>query len=358
MTAPAAPGPDAIATVLLTTRLAMPSSAAGSPRPLGPTAYASLRERLAERGIAPSALIGMNGDHIASMLDLDPDRAGNLASLLARAGQVSLAVDRLAARGIWFLDQASPAYPRALVARLGSGAPPVLFGSGDVASLAKDGLAIVGSRDVDETLSGVAGQIAKTAARGRLGVVSGGAKGVDASATSAALGTGGTCIAVVADSLERRLREPAVRQAVANGQLVLLCPYGPSVPFSRGFAMGRNKLIYCLSVAAVVVCSTKERGGTWAGAIEALDQGWVPVFAWTGEGAVPGNRALVERGARPMDEVSVERLRSVVGRPENSRAPAASAVDVGGTRQETLFGEEEPLATGHQHRKRGPRRTR
>ncbi|MFM7223966.1 MAG: hypothetical protein ACKO1Y_00800, partial [Actinomycetota bacterium] len=40
-------------------------------------------------------------------------------------------------------------------------------------------------------------------------------------------------------------------------------------------------------------------GSTWAGAVEALDGGFGRVLVRTGEGAPPGNRALVERGAEP-----------------------------------------------------------
>ena len=76
-------------------------------------------------------------------------------------------------------------------------------------------------------------------------------------------------------------------------------------PFSAGAAMGRNKLIYALSDVAVVVSSAEGSGGTWAGALEALKGGWVPVVARSGPGVPPGNAALVARGARALPEDAI-----------------------------------------------------
>ena len=42
-----------------------------------------------------------------------------------------------------------------------------------------------------------------------------------------------------------------------------------------GAEIGRNRLIYCLADYAIVVASDAEKGGTWAGATEALKAGWV-----------------------------------------------------------------------------------
>ena len=74
--------------------------------------------------------------------------------------------------------------------------------------------------------------------------------------------------------------------------------------------MGSNKLIYCLSDAAVVVSTTAGGGGTWAGATENLKAGWVPLWAWTGEGAPGGNRELLPLGAKPIEAPDVGLFRA------------------------------------------------
>ena len=66
--------------------------------------------------------------------------------------------------------------------------------------------------------------------------------------------------------------------------------------------MGRNKVIYGLANYAVVVSSDLEKGGTWAGAVEALRGDWCPVFVRSGEDVPAGNRELLKRGAAPITE--------------------------------------------------------
>ena len=61
--------------------------------------------------------------------------------------------------------------------------------------------------------------------------------------------------------------------------LVLLSPYDPNAGFNVGNAMQRNKLIYALADAALVVNSDLGKGGTWTGAVEQLDKfRQIPVF--------------------------------------------------------------------------------
>jgi predicted Rossmann fold nucleotide-binding protein DprA/Smf involved in DNA uptake len=84
---------------------------------------------------------------------------------------------------------------------------------------------------------------------------------------------------VLADSLERAALNRDHRNYLRDGQLVLLSPYDPQAGFNIGNAMQRNKLIYALADAALVVQSDYGKGGTWAGAIEQLEQlRLVPVY--------------------------------------------------------------------------------
>jgi predicted Rossmann fold nucleotide-binding protein DprA/Smf involved in DNA uptake len=127
--------------------------------------------------------------------------------------------------------------------------------------------------------------------------VSGGARGVDVTAMRAAFDAGGSVIGVVPEGVERRLRDASTRSAVGDGSAVIVSPYHPMAGFNAGAAMGRNKLIYALADVAVVVSSAEGSGGTWAGAIEAIAGGWVPVLVREAEGMPAGNAALINRGA-------------------------------------------------------------
>jgi len=66
--------------------------------------------------------------------------------------------------------------------------------------------------------------------------------------------------------------------------------------------MGRNKLVYALADYALVIASDAGKGGTWAGATEALKAKWVPVFVLDGADVPEGNRQLINKGALPFPD--------------------------------------------------------
>jgi DNA processing protein len=179
-------------------------------------------------------------------------------------------------------------------------APAVLFGAGDLQLLRRGGIAVIGSRNIDEAGTVFAQEVGRKIAAAHMPVVSGGARGTDRLAMGAALDAGGVAFGVLPDSLERTVRQPDLRQMLLDDQLVLLTPYVPTAGFSVGAAMGRNKLIYGLADFAVVVSSDYQTGGTWAGAVEALKAGWCPVFARDGAEVPKGNSELLKLGAAPL----------------------------------------------------------
>ena len=61
-------------------------------------------------------------------------------------------------------------------------------------------------------------------------------------------------------------------------------------------------MIYALSDAALVVSSAAENGGTWAGAVEALDAGRITIYVKANGSVKEGNRKLLARGGRPFPE--------------------------------------------------------
>jgi predicted Rossmann fold nucleotide-binding protein DprA/Smf involved in DNA uptake len=218
-------------------------------------------------------------------------------TLLDAATAMAFALDRLEQSGIWTVSALDRRYPDVLRRRLGPTAPPVLHGAGPVDLLTQEGLAVVGSRDVDERGGRVAQDAARLAARTGRVLLSGGARGVDQLAMAAADELEGPVVGVVADSLERTLRRPEVRRAVSDGRVCLCTPFKPTAGFSAANAMGRNKVIYGLATVTLVVASDLDEGGSWAGATEALRRGFGRVAVWRGEGEGPGNGALADRGA-------------------------------------------------------------
>ncbi len=266
---------------------------------LTPGEYKGLAQFLRERQRQPADLLASDREELLgerpSLVD-----SPRLERLLGRGFLLSQAVERWQARAIWVVSRADAKYPKRLKARLRGDAPPVLYGCGDLSILETSGLAVVGSRHVDDELIAYAEDIGRLVARARHTLVSGGARGIDQAAMRGALEAGGQVAGVLADSLERAALNRENRNFLIDGKLVLVSPYDPAAGFNVGHAMQRNKAIYALADAALVVSSDYEKGGTWAGAVEQLER-WRsgPVYVRSNGQAARGLEALKQKGALP-----------------------------------------------------------
>lgn len=266
---------------------------------LKPSEYKRLARFLRDRRREPADLLAPD---TGELLDACQHLIGSdrLKTLLSRGFLLSQAVERWQARAIWVVSRADAEYPRRLKTRLKDEAPPVLYGCGDAAILDTGGLAVVGSRDADDGLVAYTEGIGRSVARAKRTLVSGGARGIDQAAMRGALETGGKAAGVLADSLERTALSREHRNLLMEGQLVLVSPYDPSAGFNVGNAMQRNKLIYALADAALVVSSDYDKGGTWAGAVEQLEKlHLVPVYIRSNGDLGKGLEALRRKGASP-----------------------------------------------------------
>lgn len=248
----------------------------------------------------PGALAGLDADVLERELRIPPGEAERIARLLERSGRVALELDALFSRGLWVATRVDPHYPARLRDTLRNQAPTVLVGAGDRSLLSGRTLAVVGSRSIDAAGTQFAQDFARDAVRAGRTIVSGGARGTDLIAMRAAVDASGTSVGVLADSLERTIRAADVRALLLDRRVVLVTPFVPTAGFSVGAAMGRNKVIYGLSELALVVSCEPDKGGTWAGATEALRASWCPVFVRATDDAPAGNRKLLEKGARPL----------------------------------------------------------
>ncbi|MBI5244010.1 MAG: DNA-protecting protein DprA [Elusimicrobia bacterium] len=231
----------------------------------------------------------------APQTDID---AARLSRLLARGAGMAFALEQWMTKAVWVACRADDHYPQRLRQHLRSQAPPILYGIGNRRLLEAGGLAVVGSRNVDEDGSDFAVEASRRAAACGMSIISGGARGVDRIAMDAALQADGTVVGVMADNLLKMSLRPDIRDAIRRQQVTLVSPYSPEAEWNVGNAMGRNKHIYALSDFALVVSADFQKGGTWEGAVEELRrENHVPVFIRL-EGNVPkGNRELLSRGA-------------------------------------------------------------
>ncbi|QSV74005.1 MAG: DNA-processing protein DprA [Aphanizomenon flos-aquae KM1D3_PB] len=228
---------------------------------------------------------------------LNPDR---LVGLLQRGAMLSLAVEKWTSRGLWILGRSDAKYPKRFKQILKHSAPAIIYGVGNAELLSLGGLAVVGSRDVDEDIIHYTRRVAQTCSQQSIQVISGGARGIDQESMLGILDHGGTSVGVLADSLTKAAVNSKYRSSIQEGRLTLISSYDPDAGFNTGNAMGRNKYIYSLADYALVVNSTFGKGGTWFGAVEALSKlKEISVFVKMSSPVPEGNQQLYNQGAKP-----------------------------------------------------------
>lgn len=308
--------PQAQAILLLTVNFGKADKAGA--KPLSNSEWGRFAAWLRDHDLTPADLLSGNDQILAQLIDRTLTHQ-RIQALLDRGAAVGFALEKWERAGLWVLTRADQEYPERLKRRLRTASPPVFFGCGNKALLGKGGLAVVGSRNASDANLAFTAHLGKQTASQGLSIISGGARGVDDAAITGALENEGTGVAVLADSLLRTATASRFRRPLIAGDLVLISPFNPEAGFLRGNAMARNKYIYCLADAAVVVSSTPGKGGTWAGAIEAIRHDWVPVWIKNTSEAGSGNPRLVEQGARWLPD-DVEAIASLSTTPERPAA--------------------------------------
>lgn len=291
--------PDSFVLLLLCSHLGLSTKTGNDddPAPLKLKEWNPLARKLHARSMRPSDLLGLAAGDLQARLNLEEAETLTIARLLERRENLTGELDRLEPLGIQAVTRADGDYPQKYRQRLKESAPTVLFFAGNKDLLGQPGIAVVGSRRLDEAGQACASFAGNACGISGLVLYSGGAKGVDTLSMKAALESRGTAVGILADSLERAIRKSENRAALQRGDLCLVTPYAPNAGFSVGAAMGRNRLIYTLADYAIVVASDAGTGGTWAGATEALKNEWTPVFVLEHDLMPEGNRLLLQRGA-------------------------------------------------------------
>ena len=289
---------------------------------VGPARLRALHDRFGSWCVALAApaeqlgsIPGISPAAAAAIAGADRELGARAAAQASELGAVTLVPD----------DEDYPALLRHI-----AHPPPLLFGAGDLALLARPAVAIVGSRDPTAYGQRVCAELAGGLAACGVVVVSGMARGLDAVAHQAALDAGGGTIGVLGNGLgviypaaNRRLYE-RVRDAC-----LLLTEFPPGERPNAGSFPRRNRLISGLARATVVV-EASITSGALITARFALDQGREvlavpgPITAKTSGGA---NR-LIRDGAAPVLELEdllhhfPEADRSKVWLPAGEASPA------------------------------------
>ena len=278
-------------------------------KPLSAGEYWALITKVPDLGV----LLDIDQPGVAELLGGDDAEAVRITTLLAATTAFAYERERLEEEGVRLLSTFDPGFPPRLIQRLGTTCPAFLTVAGPVEWLSAGGLGVVGSREASPAALAVARSAAQVAVDAGVPVVSGLARGIDQESMAGALDSGGAVVGIPAEGLRVAGRSPEVRRRVHGGELCIASPYAPTMRFTAGNAMGRNKIVYGLADVTLVVCSDNGSGGTWEGAKEAIRRGFGPVAVWSGGGEGPGNAALVALGGTSI--IDVHDVFDVAGRP-------------------------------------------
>lgn len=270
-------------------------------RPLDPSEWTKLADKMIEQKLQPKDIPDLSNDDMKHYFGYGTSEIERINKLLDRAGSLSFELEKLSSMGIKTITRADKGYPKALKTKLNGGCPPLFYFAGDLSLLNRRTVGFVGSRTVgDDDVAFTERTVGKINQYG-FGVVSGGAKGIDSTASAASLSNGSFCIEYISDSFVRKIKKKEVISAIQDKKLLLMSIAKPDAGFNAGMAMQRNKYIYAQSEATVVVKSDYNKGGTWNGANEALRKGYCPILCRNCN-EYHGNIELIKLGAVPIDD--------------------------------------------------------
>lgn len=324
---PGAVHPDTQAVLLLCA--AFPRRSGPDVKPLTLSEYNALAAWLGRHGRRPASLVE-GGSEALPGAEAGLPAVDRLRALLDRGFQMAAALEGWQRLGLWVMSRGEDCYPERLRRHLRSAAPPLLFGAGDRNRLNQGGLAVVGSRNIDEEGLSFTRRVAQRCAEQGMQIVSGGARGVDRAAVAAVLEGGGGAVAVLAERLDRAVTAREAREPLRDGRLTLLTPFEPESGFTIAKAIDRNKNIYALADFALVVRFKTREGGTWAGATEHLRREQstppgIPVFVRIAHNPPEGYAELQQLGAFPFPENDLGNGNIVELLKQSSSSPAESA---------------------------------
>lgn len=264
-------------------------------KPLSLGEWNQFLDKLIEIGKEPSFIMNNNNLDLIKEIGYDEINIDRIRKLVSRGGAVAFELDDLVRKGIDVVTLFDKNYPVLLKRKLKRKTPPILFYAGDINLSKKIGIAVVGSRNVDNSGVEFTKKLVEKAAKENLIVYSGGAKGVDTISEKTAIISGSAVVSFIADSLLSKIKKKEVIQYIQQGKLLLFSDVKPDLGFTAARAMNRNKLIYAASCGAFVVSSDYNKGGTWSGAVENIKNNWTKEFIWN-HLEYSGNLGLIEKG--------------------------------------------------------------
>ena len=254
---------------------------------------------LAKRALSAEREVSSRDLTVEDLIALGYDRVmgQRIFGLLSGANQLREYLRRAADCDCYPITRLSDAYPLLVRKHLGLDSPGVLWAKGDITLLSRPMVAVVGSRELKGENRKFAREAGRQIAQQGYVLVSGNAKGADKAAQEACLEAGGKVISIVADSLQSK---PLMK----NTLYLSLDDFDKE--FSSQRALQRNHVIHSMAALTLVAQCALGKGGTWAGTLMNLKNGWNPVCCFD-----DGSDASAELQNRGVQLITHEHLRDL-----------------------------------------------
>ena len=234
-------------------------------------------------------------------LELNPQELDLLQQAKSELPNYAFMVEELLNQGYDIVPITSNEYSPTLKANLKYNSPIVLYTKGNKQILQEKSIAIVGSRNANETSLLFTDNVAKKASSEFKVVVSGFAKGVDKQALDSALIYKGQSIIVLPQGITTfSSGMKKYYKQIIEGDVLVLSTFHPKSPWSVELAMARNSIIYGLA-SEIYVAQSDDKGGTWSGVCDGLKKRRIIYVRKSSDKEKCANTTLIGMGAIPVD---------------------------------------------------------
>ena len=274
-------------------------------------------KRLINRFGTIEAIFDAELSEIARVPLFNPLLAARILKARIRVAEFRRHIKWFKSRGIDILCVEEEAYPSQL--KQISDAPAILCKKGNLSQVSEKAVAIVGTTDPTDLGIRTTLELSTRLTQAGVTVVSGLAKGTDASAHWGALYANGTTVGVAGSdllSIYPSEKQELANQICENGALFSEHPF--TTQPAPANLIRRNRLISGLAIATIVV-EAEENGGAISTTRFALEQGrFVCAFNWEDRSRLSeGPRKLIQQGAYPISPDQLDNVVDVLSDPDH-----------------------------------------
>jgi DNA processing protein len=261
--------------------------------------------KLLDRFGSPQEVFRASVEDIANLPRLSKAKAEEILQAHARIEEMGEIMTRLDDAGVSIVTFQDDNYPQKLLEL--KNPPVILFIYGQIKPEDENAIAIVGSREASDKGVEIARGFGHRLAERGFSVISGYAKGIDTAGHLGALEGGGRTIMVLSNGVFHfKLRDAGFESFDFLKQRgAVVSEFFPTMSWTVGAAMARNRIVVALSKAVLVVECRPQSGtmNTVQVAREMKRKLFVLNYQSPDE-FVGGNKLLIESGAIPIQKYS------------------------------------------------------